>query len=153
MLSYDVFSLKFCIILCTLKANFLFQKHNTSLCIFCNVVDETVIFLFIHYSKTKPLCCTINDYFKRNLHIPLLLPQSPIFCFLETNGKVFLKLVDLLWLFKYYVYVARSSKVLSFQPLLKSIIKVRKPEKTLSQSGERKRKLFTGKWKTVQQNL
>ena len=42
---------------------FLFRKHNTSLCSFCsfyNLEDETVIRLFIHYSITKWLFCTVS---------------------------------------------------------------------------------------------
>ena len=45
----------------------------------------------------------------------------------------------------------RSLKVLSFEALLKSIIKVYTLEKALYQSDERKRKLFTKKRKTIQQ--
>ena len=51
------------------------------------------------------------------------------------------------------MFVSRSSKVLSFEALLKSIMKVYKREKTLCQSDESKRKLFTKKWKTIQHNL
>ena len=32
---------------------FLFHKHNTLLCSFCNLEDEMVIHLFVHCSKTK----------------------------------------------------------------------------------------------------
>ena len=76
-----------------------------------------------------------------------------IFGFLEANDKVFLTLNHLLLIFRYYVYVSRRSKVLSFEALLKSIMKVYKLEKILSQSDERKRKLFTEKWKTAPVNL
>ena len=31
---------------------FLFRKHNTSVCSYCNLEDETVIHLFVHCSKT-----------------------------------------------------------------------------------------------------
>ena len=51
---------------------FLFRKHNTSLCSFCNLEDQKVIHLFVHCSKTKRLWCTVIEYFKINLHIPLL---------------------------------------------------------------------------------
>ena len=109
---------------------FLFRKHNASLFSFCNLEDETVIHLFVRCSKTKRLWCTVIEYFKINLHIPPLSPQSAIFGFLEADDKVFLILKHLLLLFKYYVYVSRSSKVLSFEALLKSIMKVCKLEKS-----------------------
>ena len=134
-------------VLCT------FYSANIIKAQFCNLGDETVIHLFVHCSKTKRLWCTVIEYFKINLHIPPLSPQSAIFGFLEADDKVFLILNHLLLLFKYYVYVSRSSKVLSFEALLKSIMKVCKLEKILSQSDERKRKLFTEKWNTILQNL
>ena len=89
----------------------------------------------------------------RVLHVPLSSPESTIFGFLETNDKVFLILNHLLLLFKYYVYVSRSSKVISFEALLKSIMKGYKLEQTTSQSVERNRKLFTEKWKIILQTL
>ena len=128
---------------------FLLQKHNTSLCSFCNLEDKMVIHLFVHCSKTKRLWCAVAEYFKINLHIPPLSPQSSIFGFVEADDKVFLILNHLLLLFKYHVYVSRRSKVLSFEALLKSIMEVCKLEKILSQSDERKRKLFTEKWNTI----
>ena len=112
---------------------FLFGKHNTSLCSFCNLEDETVIHVFVQCSKTKRLWCTVIECFKWNLHFPLLSPQSAIFDFLQADDKVFLILNHLSLLFKYYVYVSRSSKVLSFEALLKFIMKVYKLEKILSQ--------------------
>ena len=118
---------------------FLFPKENTSLCSFCNLEDETVYHLFAHCCKTKRLWCTVTEYFKRNLHIPPLSPQSAIFGFLKADEKVFLILNHLLLLFRYYVYISRSSRVLCFEALLKSIMKVYKLEKILSQTNKRKR--------------
>ena len=58
---------------------FLFHKHNTSLCSFCNLEDETVIHLFDHCYKTKRLWCRVIEYFNINLDIPPLSPQKAIF--------------------------------------------------------------------------
>ena len=127
---------------------FLFRKHNIPLCLFGNLEDETVIHLSVHCSKTKRLWYTVIQYFKINLHIPPLSSQSVIFGFFEADDKVFLILSHILLLFKYNVYVSRSSKVFSFEAM-----KVCELEKILSQSNERKRKLFTEKWKTILQNL
>ena len=91
----------------------LFHKHNTSFYSFCNLEDETVILLFVHCSKTKRLWCTVINYYKINLHIPTLSPHSDIFSFLKADDKVFLIPKHLLLLLKYYVYVSRSSKVIS----------------------------------------
>ena len=68
---------------------FLFRKHNTSLCSFCNLEDERVIHVFVHCSKTTRLWCTVIEYFKINLHIPLLSPKSAIFRFLKADDKIF----------------------------------------------------------------
>ena len=49
---------------------FLFCKHNTSLCSFCNLEDETIIHLFAHCSKTKQLWCKVIANLKINLRNP-----------------------------------------------------------------------------------
>ena len=126
---------------------FLFCKHNTSLYSFCNLEDKTVIHLFVHCSKTIQLWCTVIEYFNRNIHI---IPQSAIFGFLEADDKVFLILNHLWLLLKYYIYVSSSSKILSFEAILKFIMKVKKLEKILSQSDERKKNYLQ---KTILQNL
>ena len=125
---------------------FLFRKHNTSLCSFCNLEDKTVIHLFAHCSKAKRLWCTVIEYFEINLHIPPLSPQSAIFGFPEADDKVFSILNHLLLLMKYYVYVSRSSKILFFEALLKSIMKVYKLEKMM------KVKVMKGKENYLQKN-
>ena len=48
-------------------------------------------------------------------------------------------------LFKYYIYVSRSSKVLSFEAFLKFVMKVYELEKTLSQTKERRKKTICKK--------
>ena len=94
-----------------------------------------------------------TEYFLKNLHIPPLSSHSVIFSLMEADEKVFLILNHLLLLFKHYVYISSSSKVISFETLIKSIMKVYRSEKTLSQSDERKRKLCTEIRKTILQNL
>ena len=112
---------------------FLFWKHNTSLCPFCNLEDETVIHLAIHSSKNKRIWHTVIDYFKINLHIPPLSPQRAIFGFLEGDDNIFFILNQFLLLLRYYIYVSRSSKT-----PWKSMMKVC----TLKKSDEWKKKLF-----------
>ena len=64
---------------------------------------------------------------------------------MAADEKVFLILNHLLLLSKHYIFVSSSSKVISFETLTKSIMKVYRLEKTLSQSDEKKRKLCTEK--------
>ena len=86
-----------------------------------------------------------TEYFLKNLHIPPLSSHSAIFSLMEADEKVFLILNHLLLLFKHYVYVSSSSKVISFETIMKPIMKVYRLEKTLIQSDERKRKPCTEK--------
>ena len=85
--------------------------------------------------------------------MPLLSSRRVIFSLMEADERVFLILNHLLLLFKYYIYVSSSSKISYFEALIKSIMKVYRLEKALSQSDERKRKLCTEKWKTILQYL
>ena len=81
------------------------------------------------------------------------IPTLMLLSFLEAGDKVFLIPNPLLLLLKNYFYVSRSSNVISFEALVKSIMKVYKLEQIISQSVERKRKLFTEKWNIILQNL
>ena len=56
----------------------------------------------------------------------------------------------LLVLFKYYIYVSWSSKVLSFEAFLKFVMKVYELEKSLSQTKERRKKTI---YKKMENNL
>ena len=102
--------------------------------------------IIVHYSKTKRLWCTVIECFKRNLYIPLFLPQSGIFGFLEADGNLFLILNHLLLLFN-YAYVPGSSKVLSLKLTWNT------PWTSITLSQCNKKILFTRKWKTIQQNF
>ena len=86
-----------------------------------------------------------TGYFLKNLHIPPLSLHSAIFSLMEADEKIFSILNHLLLLFKHHVYISSGSKVISFETLMKSIMKVYRLEKTLSQSDERKIKLCTEK--------
>ena len=60
--------------------------------------------------------------------------------------------VFFIFYFSNIMVVSKSSEVISFEALLKSMMKVHKLEKILIPSDERK-KLFTEKWKRILQNL
>ena len=111
-----------------------FRKHNTSLCLFCNLEDKTVIHVFVLCSKTKRLRCTVIEHFKRNI-ILYYYHRVPFW----SDDKVFLILNHLLLLFKYYVYFEEVQKLFLLKSYLQSIMKVYKLEKTLDQSDERKK--------------
>ena len=105
-------------------------------------MKQSIIFFFIVLKLNILVYSNCILHIPSNLHIPPLSQDSAIFGFLEADDNIFLIPNHLLLHFKYYVYVPRSSKVLSFEAFLKSIMKIYKLEKVLSQSDERKRKLF-----------
>ena len=109
----------------------LFYFANTILG-FAHFVIEKMkqLFIVLFTCKTKPLWCTVIEYFKRNFHILLLLPQSAILCFLEADDKVFLIINKVLLLFKKYIYFSKVINFFFFKSLLKPIMKVYKLEKT-----------------------
>ena len=102
--------------------------------------------LFICYpfncSKSKTLWNSLKEFFKDTITLPSLTPQSAIFGFLQTNQELFLILNYLLLLFKYYLYVSRCSKTISFAALKINIKKTYILEKNLSKYDEKKKRFF-----------
>ena len=132
------------------KQLFIFGKHDTKFCSFCNQEDETVIHLFADCSKTKTLWIHLKTYFQHSLELPSLCPQSAVFGFLQADRNVFLTLNHLLLLFKNYIYMSRSSRSISLSGLLKIIKKVCILEKSYSKYSDKKQRTFNVKWGKIQ---
>ena len=127
----------------------IFKLIDTKLCSFFNQEDEPVIRLFANCSKSKTLWNSLKEFFKDTINLPSLTPQSAIFGFLQTDQELFLILNYLLLLFKYYLYVSRCSKTISFAALKINIKKAYILEKNLSKYDEKKKILFFKKWGKV----
>ena len=131
------------------KHLYIFKLSDTKLCSFCNQEDETVIYLFSNCSKSKTLWNSLKEFFKDTINLPsLTYPQSAIFGFLQTDQELFLTINYLLLLFKYYIYVSRCSKTISFTAL-KINIKKAYSGKNLSKYDEKNKRFFLKKWGKV----
>ena len=86
----------------------------------------------------------MKEFLKDTINLPSLTPQSAIFGFLQTDQELFLILNYLLLLFKYYLYVSRSSKTISFTALKINIKKAYILEKIFPNM-LKKRKDFSSK--------
>ena len=128
------------------KHLYIFKLIDTKLCSFFNQDDEPVIRLFANCSKSKTLWNSLKEFFKDTINLPSLTPQSAIFGFLQTDQELFLILNYLLLLFKYYLYVSRCSKTISFAALKINIKKAYNLEKNLSKYDEKKKIFFLKKW-------
>ena len=131
------------------KYLYIFRLSDTKLCSFCNQEDETVIHFFANCSKSKTLCNSLKEFYKDTINLPSLTPQSAIFGFLQTDQELFLILNYLLLLFKYYLYVSRCSKTISFTALKIIIKNAYILEKNPSKYDEKKKRFFLEKWGKV----
>ena len=131
------------------KHFYIFKLSDTKLCSFCSQENETVIHLFANCSKSKTLWNSLKEFFKDTINLPSLTPQSAIFGFLQTDQELFLIVNYLLLLFKYYLYVSRCSKTISFTALKINIKKEYILEKNLSKYDEKKKRTFLKKWGKV----
>ena len=131
------------------KHLYIFKLRDTKICFFCNQEDETVIYLFANCSKSKTLSNSLKDFLKDTINLPSLAPQSAIFGFLQTDQELFLVLNYLLLLFKYYLYVSRCFKIISFAAFKINITKTYILLKNLSKYDEKKKKYFLKKWGKV----
>ena len=122
----------------------IFKLSDIKLGSFCNKEDETVIHLFANCSKSKTLWNSLKEFFKDAINLPSLTLQSAIFGLLQTNQELFLILNYLLLLFKYYLYVSKCYKTISFAAL-KSNIKKRIFWKKIFPNMMKKRKDLSSK--------
>ena len=127
----------------------IFKLSDTKLPYFCNPEDETIFHLFANCSKSKTLWNSLKEFFEDTINLPSLAPQSAIFGFLQTDQALFLILNYLLLLFKYYLYVSRCSKTISFAALKANIKKTYILEKNLFKYDEKKNRFFLKKWDKV----
>ena len=127
------------------KHLYIFKLIDTKLCSFFNQEDEPVIRLFANCSKSKTLWNSLKEFFKDTINLPSLTPQSAIFGFLQTDQELFLIINYLLLLFKYYLYVSRCSKTISFTALKINIKKAYILEKKIFPNMMKKRKYFSSK--------
>ena len=79
---------------------FLFHKHNTALCSFCNLEDETVIHLFVYCSKTKQLSCTVIQYFLASLKLMIKYFKHKIIFYYYSNIMFMSQEVQMFFLLK-----------------------------------------------------
>ena len=131
------------------KHLYIFKLRDTQICSFCNQEDETVIHLFANCYKSKTLWNSLKKFFKDTINLPSLTPQSAILGFPQTDHELFLIINYLLLLFKYYLYVSRCSKTISFAALKINIKKAYILEKNLSKYDEKKKRFFLKKWGKV----
>ena len=129
------------------KHLYIFKLSDIKLCSICNQEDETVIHLFSNCSKNKTLWNSLKEFFKDTINLPSLTECH--FGFLQTDQELFLIIKYLLLLFKYYLYVSRCSKTISFITLKINIKKAYIIEKNLSKYDEKKKRFLLKKWSKV----
>ena len=89
----------------------------------------------------------MKEFFKDTINLPSLTECH--FGFLQTDQDIFLIIKYLLLLFKYYLYVSRCSKTISFTALKINIKKAYVLEKNLMKYDEKKKRFLLKKWGKV----
>ena len=91
---------------------------------------ETPIHLFHGCIKTNLLWYKLKEFLKTKIGLPVNMPQSAIFGFLnyENNSDIINHLV---LIFKYYLFNSREHKKLNLEVLKKEIVKIPNIEKQI----------------------
>ena len=109
---------------------FRFKKISCPLCSFCQSENETPIHLFHGCIKTDLLWYKLQKFLKTKIDLFINTSQIAIFGFLnlENNSDI---INHLLLVFKYYLYISRERKKMSFEVLKKEIMKIYNIEKRI----------------------
>ena len=103
---------------------FFFGKTDTKLCYFCNLEDETTLYLFTNCTKANIVWANIKEFFNGNLKHPSLTSQSAMFGFSDVHQNIFLVLHHILLLFKHFIYISRDSNVFLFSRFFRNLQRV-----------------------------
>ena len=130
------------------KIPFKLRKDQSSLCSFCKVEDETYIRIFYRCRRTSILWRQLQKFFSTGLDLPVILPQSVTFDFLDDTLEHILLLNHILLIFKKYIYKARENKNFNFNMLKNYLTKNRDTEANLKDIDK-----YNKKWKVVSNML
>ena len=87
------------------KALFKMNLHNTSLCSYCHLTDETLEHLFAHCEIVKRLWTDLSNEFTE-ITFPVLTTKSAFFGFYECNDML---LNHIHLIFKIAIYIKREA--------------------------------------------
>ena len=93
------------------------------------------------------------SFAKNKITIPAITPQSDIFGFLEINRRDYIIINHLLLIFKFYVYVSRDQRKVSFNAFKNKIRVIKNTEKTLANNDLKKLSKYNKKWKIIDENF
>ena len=111
---------------------FIFRKKNTPLCSFCNKEEETPLHLFSEYTYVIYLWQQLAIFFKNNLILPALIPQTVLLGLRSDNANHDEPIINpFLPIFKLYVYNPREKHRLNIMDLLTDIKEKKKRQNTV----------------------
>ena len=109
------------------KKLFVFRKKNTPLCSFCNKEEETPLHIFTECTYVIYLSQQLATFFKNNLILPALTPQTALLGLWSDNANHDEPIINhFLLIFKLYVYNSREKHRLSIMDLLTNIKEIKK---------------------------
>ena len=124
--------------------NVLFMNKKFHIRSFCNLCDETHLYIFYEYDVIKCLWSDLVHYFQNSLVLPILTPQTAIFGFLDSTNSDYnfkenqLLINNILLIFKLYVYRSREKQFLHINNLIAEIKSAKSIEKESPTSNSKK---------------
>ena len=126
-----------------------FGKVTSLRCFFCKLHNETIMHLFNDCLIVKKLWNQLKSVLWNNLILLISTPVSAIFGFWDLDTNDHLILNYFLFIFKIYIYIARTTGYLNASHLLIYIKDIKDTEKKLYENNAKRRKKFIKKWKKV----
>ena len=125
---------------------FLNKKLYSTLCSFCNTLEETPIHIFFDCVHVKCLWERLRMKFQNDFVLLSLTPQTTILGLHNEANDNYNLLSHILLIFKYYIYISREKRILNIDILIANLIKAKKREKQISIFTINKRDAYKKKW-------
>ena len=132
---------------------FQFKVSTTSLCSYCNQLDETAQHLFGNCNEVISLWTEIKLYFASDVKLITLCPQIAILGYTNTDDRCFITQNLILLIFKLYIYKPRGSGNLSFSAFFHKLVKIKNLEKGTALRNRRKLEVYKKKWSFIENAL
>ena len=92
------------------KKLYTFRITNTTLCCFCNTVEETTIHIFFDCVHVQCLWERLRMKFQNNFILPSLTPQTAILRLYDEANDNYNLFSHILLIFKYHIYISRENE-------------------------------------------
>ena len=134
---------------------FIFGSEASSLCLLCNLKDETALYRFFDCHIVQSILTQLDIYFSDDSTLTTLAPQTALFEIFNDRSiaENFSLINHILLTFRLQVYNSCKKHSLNLHSIIVNKRKVKTLEKRITSVSDRKSKIYHKKWNATENKL